>query len=160
MSPVPKIMPEKTFCKNGHELAPSEWNKSGWTHERYPGADCDPVPVEEVKDINNKGMVESQRAIIAKIVHHRVAMDENQKAISENKASLAKEKIDYEKSVKAREQGIASWSSRAQFHLEQMIEAEEELRQSILSDVVVRGIPKEEAPPAVHDEPEDIGRAE
>jgi len=137
---------------------PSSVNDSGWTHKDYKGGDCAPVPVQ-TSTLDARGLTPDQQNLVATIVHHRVGAEEDRRAIDAAQQSIKEAEATCKKSKAAAEKIIANSSRQGQFHMEQMLLAEDKLRQSILSDVILKGAPEPEPTPEADDHEDQIGRA-
>ncbi len=109
---------------------------------------------------SSTGLSREQHEIIANYVHHQVGVIDNRKAIADVQTSLKKLESDYEIAKVDADRRIVNCSQQVQFHIEQMHIAEENLRRSILSDVLIKGAPEPEPTPEAEIEHDDqIGRA-
>lgn len=145
-------------CKNGHELFPSTINESGWTHNNAQHVDCDPTPCNS-KAVEQTGLTYDQQKIVANIVHHRVGMEDNRKALREAQEAIEKGEKDWKKLKAENQSRIESSTRQGQYHMEQMKLSEEALRLSILNDALIKGIPPEPEKSSV-EEHEELGRAD
>lgn len=108
---------------------------------------------------SSKGLNEEQHELVAKIVHHRVAIEDYRKASIEVKKLLAASESEYKKAKEAAERSATNIAENSRYHTEQLLLAEENLRQSILGDVLIKGAPAPEPTPEI-DHDDQIGRAE
>lgn len=107
------------------------------------------------------GLNHEQQEIIIKLVHHRVQVEDNRKAIDAATTALKEAEKTWKAAEKTANSRIEACKRQGQIHIEQLKLSEEKLRQSILEDAIVRGTPEPEPiPPVVEEETLDIGRAE
>jgi len=97
--------------------------------------------------------------LVATIVHHRVAAEDNRRAIAAAEQSIKEAENTCKKAVNEAKKIIANASRQGQHNMEQMLLTEENLRQSILSDVIVKGAPVPEPTPSADEEDDQIGRS-
>jgi len=159
--------------KCSHSIYPYPLNSTGWGHFQVPGTTneteepeaCSSVPIPKLEPENqmsdNKGLNAEQQSMVVDFVHHRVAVEDNRKAADEAKKNLAATELEYKKGKALQESRIFACETQIQFHIEQMRVAEENLRRSILNDVLIKGAPEPEPTPevAVVDHDDQIGRA-
>lgn len=153
------LMPEDPIHSgrsNGHTYTHAGVAQSG---ERLPRKQeaAGSIPVSSSKP---QALTADQHQLVATIVHHRVAAEDNRRAIEAAQESLKISENVYKQSKADAEKAIANASRTGQFHMEQMLLAEDQLRQSILSDVMIKGAPEPEPTPEAEFEHDDqIGRA-
>ncbi len=111
---------------------------------------------------SSKSLKESQRALLSRIVHHRVGMEDNIKAAASHKAIITKTETDWKEAKERHSRAVNAATEQVKYHRDLMEGYEAKLRDSILEDVVITGVPEKEEVENLTPEEQDnnIGRAE
>jgi hypothetical protein len=155
-----------TVCKHcGCPLYPSTLNYTGWTHVNpitleLPTNMCNQVPEPARSRMSEPiGFNEDQRAQIARIVKHRVEIEDCRKKIQSTQTLLDEAEKQWKLSQASHSSVIERQNQQIQFHTEQLKISEDELRSSILNDVIISGTPKPPEPiEEIEPEQENLGR--
>lgn len=148
-----------TVNDSGHEFVESAGvAQSG---ERLPRKQ---EAVGSIPAASSKGFTEPQREKLRTVVHRRVSLEESRD--SRRKASVELETL--EKDYKAKryllEKKITDCEERGKHYQDMLLEAEDDLRKSIVEDLVLRGREVLESKPAEEkpepEQHEELGRPE